>query len=172
MYLITGDEHYFHQNKKNPNKGIIHFCNRPYTHIDDMHHDLIQKHNQIATDKDITIHAGDTSFGTKAQTNDIIRQLNGNHIFIAGCHDRWLRKSASARWIKKVDGVIVHVEHYPLRSWFASYHGSINLHAHTHGRLIDPYPRQKDIGVDTNNFYPYILHDLIPALLKQPNENI
>lgn len=165
MYFFVGDEHYFHQSKKNPNRNIINYCKRPYTHIDDMHHDLIIRHNSIVTPNDTTVHAGDFSFGTKGQTESIIKQLNGNHIFLAGCHDKWLRKSAPARYVRKINGVIFHAEHYPMRSWFASFHGSINIHAHCHGKM-EPLKKQWDVGVDNNNFYPCSSEYLIEKLIN------
>lgn len=166
MYFFVGDEHFFHQSKKNPHKGVIQYCNRPYNHIDDMHEDIIRKHNEIVSPSDKTIHVGDTSFGTKSQTEEIIRQLNGEHVFLSGCHDRWLRKSAPARYVKKINGIIVHAEHYPMRSWFASFHGSINLHAHCHGKM-EPLHRQWDVGVDNNDFYPCSIEYLIRILIQE-----
>lgn len=159
MYFFVGDEHYFHKN-------IIRFSNRPYVDLEEMHEDFIKRHNSVVKSSDTVVHAGDTSFGTKAQTGKIIERLNGNHIFLAGCHDRWLRKSAPARYIKRINNIIVHVEHYPMRSWFASFHGSINLHAHCHGKM-EPLNRQWDVGVDNNDYYPCSFDMLVDKLLNR-----
>ena len=165
MYFFVADEHYFHQSKKNSHKGVIHYCERPVKNLDEMHDLLITNHNEIVTPNDTTVHLGDFSFGTKEQTGDVIKKLNGNHIFIRGCHDRWLKKSSPSRYIRKINNIIFHGEHYPLRSWFASYHGfSINVHGHCHGRM-EPLPRQWDVGVDNNRFFPSSAEYLINMLL-------
>ena len=40
-----------------------------------------------------------------------------------------------------------------MRTWPKSFHGSIQLYGHSHGKLI-PEGRQMDVGVDINNFCP------------------
>lgn len=169
-WFFTADEHYYHQSKNKPERGIINYCNRPFDSIDEMHHESIKRHNEIVPVDGVTVHAGDTSFGRSEQTTDIIRQLNGNHIFLKGCHDKWMKKGNARLWIRKVKGVFLVVGHYPHRTWFASYHGSINLHGHSHGKL-PPANNQLDIGVDNNNFYPFSV-DVVFEKIDDINNNI
>lgn len=157
MDYWVADEHYFHRN-------VIRYCDRPVEDLDEMHDLLITNHNSIVKPSDTTVHLGDFAFASKSKVESIIKKLNGNHIFIAGCHDKWLKKSAAARFIKRFGNTIIHGEHYPLRSWFASYHGSINVHGHCHGKM-EPLKRQWDVGVDNNNFCPVSTEYLIETLL-------
>jgi calcineurin-like phosphoesterase family protein len=54
-----------------------------------------------------------------------------------------------------------------MRSWPGSFHGSVLLYGHSHGRL-PRYGRSMDVGVDTNYFYPYDLEVIARNLLSQP----
>jgi calcineurin-like phosphoesterase family protein len=91
--------------------------------------------------------------------------MHGQHIFIKGSHDYWAEKDNLPYIIEtKIDDVQLVLCHYPLKSWPASFHGSVNIFGHEHGVLTNLEPRQLDVGVDTNNFYPYSLEDVIKKL--------
>lgn len=134
-------------------KNIIKYCNRPFNSIDEMNEALITNHNKKVPSNGITVHAGDFSFGNAEDTATIIKQLNGKHIFIRGCHDYWLEVAAPHIQQFKIKKTKVVVCHYPLAAWPASFHGSISLHGHSHGRM-SPVKNRLEIGVDTNNFAP------------------
>ena len=46
-----------------------------------------------------------------------------------------------------------------MRVWNKSHYGSWELYGHSHGTL-EPIGKQLDVGVDTNNFYPYSFEDI------------
>ena len=152
MYFFTADEHYYHYK-------ILEYQPRPFKWVSEMHKAFIANHNAKVTKHDITVHAGDFSFGSCRNAKAIIKQLNGDHIFIRGNHDGWLPKSTRQIWEKVIENIRVIVCHYPLRSWNRSFHGSWNLHGHNHGRVV-PFKNQYDIGVDTNNFTPVSFDEL------------
>ena len=59
-----------------------------------------------------------------------------------------------------------------MRVWARSHYNSIHLYGHSHGRL-DGIGKSMDIGVDTNNFYPYSLDDILKIMKTKPdNPNI
>ena len=145
-YFFTSDEHYGHAN-------IIKYCNRPFQSVEEMDTELIRRFNEKVTSQDITVHAGDFTLRNKEYAENIIKQLNGNHIFLKGNHDRWLPKSNRTMWRKRIREHLVLVCHFPFATWEAIEKGSINLHGHTHGNY-EPQGLQFDIGVDSNNFYP------------------
>ncbi len=147
MYFFTADEHYCHSK-------IIEYANRPFKDVEHMNTILIEQFNLLVSKDDVTVHAGDFCFGKKEEATNIIKQLNGTHIFLKGSHDRWLPKSAKYIWEKTLEGQIVVVCHYCMRTWKASHYNSWHLYAHSHGRLPS-VGRSLDIGVDTNNFFPY-----------------
>ncbi len=132
---------------------------------------MIQRHNDIVKDSDqnITIHAGDFSFGSTKQTRDVINQLNGKHIFLQGSHDRWGNsKGRQFIWQGKIGNERLTVCHYSMRTWHCSHWNSWQLYGHSHGTL-EPVGKQLDIGVDTNNFKPYSFNDVQDLMAERPD---
>jgi calcineurin-like phosphoesterase family protein len=83
-----------------------------------------------------------------------------------------------------VDGIQIIMSHYSFRVWNNSHRGSIMLYAHSHGTLDEFKPnnsnpnwigddyytksyRTMDVGMDTNNLFPYKLSDIISNMLKR-----
>ena len=160
MYYFTGDEHYYHEN-------IIKFSNRPFSNVEMMNDELIRRHNEIVEAGDVTIHAGDFCWKGKGYAEDIIRQLNGSHVFLRGSHDAWMGGAGHEIWEKTIDGQHIVVCHYCMRTWGRSHYGSWQLYAHSHGKLIPPTPVQIDIGVDTHDYYPYSFDEVKKSILQQ-----
>ncbi len=163
MYYFTSDEHYDHEN-------IIKYCNRPFNSVYEMQELLVANHNKFVTKHDITVHAGDFCFREETAKR-IIPRLNGNHIFIMGSHDKWLKNSASRIWEKKIEGIFVVVCHYAMRTWPKSHHGSWQLYGHSHGRL-QPEGKQWDVGVDNNSFLPVSFDKIQQIMAKQPDNKV
>ena len=162
-YFFTADQHYNHSN-------IIRYCDRPFSSTQEMNEELIRRHNEVVGKNDITIHAGDFAWvKTHKEANSIFKQLNGNHIYLKGCHDRWMPKNTRVMWQKKIENNYVVVCHYPMRSWPRNAHGSIMLHGHCHG-TIKPFERQWDVGVDNNDYYPISLEEIIEIIKEKNNE--
>lgn len=164
-WFFTADEHYYHQNKKT-GRGIIQFCNRPFGSVEEMNEQLIERHNNIVPNDGITVHVGDFSFGTKQETAQIIKRLNGTHIFLQGDHDRWI-SSPKQVWQKKIDNFYIVCCHWPFFSWPRSHYGSWNLYGHHHGRVQGP-GKSMDVGVDTNEYFPYPMEDIIEWMKTKP----
>ena len=144
MYWFTGDEHYSHLK-------ILDYCKRPFRDVDEMDALLIKNFNEVVKPDDITIHVGD--FTMKKDATKYIERLNGKHIFLHGSHDYWMQTEYPFIWEKEINGIYVVASHHPFKSWSKSFHGSVNLHGHCHGKL----PRdlnQLDVGVDVHNYYP------------------
>ena len=116
------------------------------------------------------MHAGDFTLRDKKQAEAYIRQLNGNHIFLSGSHDKWLGKGYQLKiWEQQFNKDHIIVCHYAFRTWPRSHYNSWQLYGHSHGRL-PPIGKQLDIGVDTNDFYPYSL-GAIRQLMKERDDN-
>lgn len=161
--FFTADEHYLHKN-------IIKYCSRPFESVDDMTENLIKNHNSVVGKGDVTVHLGDFCFGNQEQAEEIIKRLNGNHIFIKGCHDRWLRKSAPAFYKISVNDTLIVGCHYPLEEWFASFHGSIHVHGHQH-KIVNRIKNRLNVGADLHKFFPINAEEVI-ELVKINNETI
>lgn len=158
MYFFTADEHFGHAK-------IIKYCNRPFSSVEEMNETIITNHNEVVTGRDIVIHAGDFCWARTYNEAYVkyISKLKGNHHFIKGSHDRWLPESAKFIWRKVIDKRFIFVCHYAMRTWERSHYNTWQLYGHSHGQL-DPLPSQMDVGVDTNNFYPYSWDDIKKAL--------
>ena len=177
MYYWTADQHFFHT-------SIIKFAERPFSNLEEMHEAFIDNHNSIVKPNDITVHAGDFSFTTKNKTFELIKRLNGTHIFIKGCHDHWTGKSGVFQkgniqgvgymYTKRFDKIHLVVSHYAMRTWPRSHFNSYQLFAHSHGHL-EGVGKQIDIGVDTEvegiheKYYPYSLDEIIEIMKGRPD---
>lgn len=155
-WWFTADLHFGHAN-------IIKHCNRPFRNVEEMDEVLINNWNRVVHGGDVVVVAGDFTLhhDPEAVRYLYIRHLNGNIIFVKGNHDHWLR-GADKRYmyIKRVDGQMIHVSHYPLRTWAGqNRQRTWQLHGHSHG-MLEPYPNQWDVGVDANGYYPVSITQL------------
>jgi len=165
--LLMSTSHYGHQNKTS-GVGIIQYCHRPFSSIEEMDDDLMRRHNEAVSPQDTTVHIGDFSYYNKQETGKIIKKLNGDHIFLEGDHDRWL-SSARQVWKKKIEDYFIVCCHWSMFSWPRAHYGSWCLYGHHHGRLQGP-GKSMDVGVDTNNYFPYSLNE-IKEIMKFKPEN-
>jgi len=164
MYWFTADEHYGHFN-------IIKYCNRPFASVIEMDETIIKNHNAIVNLSDTVIHVGDFTLGKKERAGLYIKQLKGNHVFIQGSHDYWL-KNAVQIWERTIEGIHIVACHYAMRRWSKSHYGSWQIYGHSHGNL-QPEGLQYDVGVDNNNFYPVSFEDLKKIMQNlTPNQTI
>ena len=180
MIFFTADEHYFHMNRHG---GIIKYCGRPFENLEDMHETLISNHNEVVKGSDTVIHAGDFSMKNVDRTIEIIKGLNGKHIFLVslvGGHDKVIRK-ISKRYpdlfecVPYIYELTLHnkyhivVCHYCMRVWPRSHYNSWHLFAHSHCRL-EAIGKSHDIGVDCNNYYP-LSSDQIIEIMNKKSDN-
>ena len=164
MYFFTADEHYGHTN-------IIDYCNRPFDNVHEMDKALIDNHNLVVKNSDIVIHAGDFTMNRKYGyvLQRYVNVLNGNHIFLKGSHDRWLKgKDAPQIYELKIVKTLIVVCHYAMRTWAKSHYNSWHLFGHSHGRL-DPIGKSWDIGVDNNHFFPVSYYDIKNIMAQRPD---
>lgn len=162
MYYFTADEHHFHDN-------IIKYCNRPFKDVFEMIDTIINNHNSMVTENDVTVHLGDFIFGSRKDAQEIIYKLNGSHMFLMGSHDKW-NKNLPFLWEKRFNSDYIVACHYPMRSWPRSFYGSWQLFGHSHGR-VKPVGKQHDVGVDNNNFMP-VSFDQIKEIMSNREDNI
>lgn len=173
---VTSDCHFGHST-------ILEYCRRPFESAGEMNEAMIDRWNQVVKPEDTVYHLGDFTLGGYEQFKKIIYRLNGSIILLVGDHDdRWIRgyyKSLSINEKFRVDSsgmitlefstgkrpLLVVMCHYAMRVWKKSHYGSIHLYGHSHGNLWG-FGRSMDVGVDTNNYYPYNLSKIIDGLLK------
>lgn len=173
MKYYISDTHFRHSN-------IIHICNRPYSTIEEMEQDIINKWNSKVKPEDEVYFLGD--FAMKCSEQDavgILKKLNGKKYFIKGNHDKssfliGIRTRGLVEWVRDYaeindNGRMVVLFHYPIEDWNGQYHGSYHLFGHIHNtnhnyKVID---RRYNVGVDVNNFEPKTLDELIEKNIKE-----
>lgn len=167
MYFFTADEHYHHKN-------IIKYCNRPFESVEEMNNCIVERHNDVVSDDDIVVHAGDFCFTSDiAKAMSIKNKLNGKHIFLRGSHDHWMNRGNGRSvfheiWEKKIEDHYVVACHYAMRVWPRSHYNSWCVYGHSHGKL-KPQGKSWDVGVDNNDFYPVSFDQLKKLMGLQPD---
>lgn len=166
--FFTSDQHFYHEK-------IIEYCNRPFTSVEEMNETIIERHNKTVRPSDIVYIVGDFAFHrSPEQIIKLYKSLNGNKIWITGNHDSNNYDLLQYHRIlelrgKKWGGFDPTLCHYPMLSWNKSFHGTFQLHGHTHGTVpFDPKVRRLDVGVDSNNFTPVHWDDIVAKLSKVP----
>lgn len=161
-YFFTADEHYGHKN-------IIKYCDRPFNNVDEMNEELIRRHNEVVGPDDTVFHIGDFALAKDAEK--YIRRLTGTHYFIRGSHDYWMTEPDIGHEIMELQVDTIHITlcHYAMRVWPRSHYNSWQLYGHSHGKL-KPVGKQMDVGVDTNNFYPYEFK-FIKDIMEKKDDN-
>ena len=158
--FLTGDQHFGHVSNRG---GVIKYCNRPFSNIDEMDDALIKTWNTIVSPDDLVYHLGDFTLGNRLVAEKYFRRLNGYIRVLDNPwhHDRkWLRGQMyySAQHEVVYDQPIVVLEHetevpvvlchYPFENWDRKHYESIHLHGHSHGATLRVKNRL-DIGVDS-----------------------
>lgn len=160
----TSDTHFGH-------RKIIEYCDRPFTSVEEMDEVLIQNWNNVVQPLDVVYHLGDFCFGKPMK---YIERLNGYIKIIPGSHDKELQRSGAEMMLRKFvfekitevkvgihgENQLIVMCHYAMRKWNKSHYGSWHLYGHSHGNL-PPLGLSFDVGVDTNNYYPYSLEDVV-----------
>lgn len=178
--FVTGD---IHKNHINLCKGVSKWDNkeescRDFANEIEMSNQVIDNINSIIKKDNILIHFGDIAFGKIENTYDLFDRLecknlillNGNHN-----HEHNLKHPSIIHQIDYLElrlkkGLLITCFHYPITLWNECHNGSLNLYAHCHNKY-HAKGRSKDIGLDTNNLFPYKLSDVVKELLSIPMVN-
>lgn len=172
---FTGDHHFNHAN-------IIKYANRPFSDVNHMDAEMINRWNCVVDSSDTVYHLGDFCLGGSQVASEYFSQLNGQIKVLANHwhHDkRWLPRSFGMSEYQGANGD--HVEilppmvvlefkefstdnypraiilcHYQLKRWDRRHYGSWHLFGHSHG-TVEGEGLSMDCGVDTNDFYPFAL---------------
>lgn len=162
MIWFTSDWHLNHYN-------ILKYCNRPFKDVNQMNEIIINNYNSVVKEKDIVYFLGDFAFKNIAEFSE---RLNGTKYLLPGSHDKPSKTFGELGILEPIyefyppnlldeygNKRLIVLCHYSLRSWSKSHYASWHLFGHHHGKL-EPHGLSFDIGVDTNNFYPYSLEDV------------
>ena len=165
MIYYISDLHLGHFN-------IINMCDRPYSDVEQMNEDLINKWNNRVKKNDTIYFLGDFSMKLSNEKSlEYLKRLNGIKYFIKGNHDKnsFLEEAKRQNLIndyfdyKEINdnGRFVILCHYPLVSWNGMYRNSYHLYGHVHQNIIEPVTRRYCVCVEVNNYEPVTLNELI-----------
>lgn len=185
--FITSDHHFGH-------KAILTFEPKrlkddgtQFKSIEEHDQYLIAKWNSMVQPNDTVYHLGDFAYKcSMSYAQYIFWGLNGRKILICGNHDNKLAKRFTNSWdeihqilrieVTKANGgkQSILLSHRPFLTWESK---CWHFHGHTHGKIeklnnnlqAPDYHGiliRKDIGVDTNNGYPYDLQKLVNSYDK------
>ena len=143
---------------------VLNIRPRPFGSLNEMNEAIVTRWNARVGSDDEIWHLGDFASRLKV-AQAILPRLNGHKHLVTGNNDEpavcalnWSSVQAYAELA--VDGVMLVLCHYPLRTWNGIQRGALNLHGHSHGRL-KPLRRQFDVGVDAHQFQPIRLDELL-----------
>lgn len=149
----TADFHLGHKN-------IIEYCNRPFDTVEEMDRAILQNLNEKVKSDDILYFLGDFCMASKQRTREYREAINCKEVYMVwGNHDKhwseWMFKDCWEQKLISINGQKIFCNHYCMKSWRDSFHGSWHMFAHSHGTLRpDVGAMAMDVGVDCHNFYP------------------
>jgi calcineurin-like phosphoesterase family protein len=167
VIFFTADTHFGHG-------GALGLYRRPFASVAAMDDAMVALWNETVGPDDEIWHLGDVAVGPRTpgpaaafaeRLTARLAGLHGRKHLVTGNNDPdsvrawpgWDSVQAYAELT--LDGRLIVLCHYALRSWNGMGRGAINLHGHSHGRL-PPLLRQFDVGVDVRDFRPVTLADL------------
>lgn len=166
MIWFTSDTHFGHKFQAEK---------RGFSSTEEMDSLLIERFNSVVSPHDDVYHCGDFSFHNFENTKRVLLSLNGQFHLVRGNHDNrsmWKKLEnlqqpiGLVTWVRSIHSVRYNKEkvilcHFPFEVWDRCHKGSWHLHGHSHGSLIQERNlRRMDVGVDTNNFFPYSFDDV------------
>ena len=165
---FTSDTHFWHRN-------IIQYCDRPFSNIWEMNDEIVKRWNSRIGARDIVYHLGDFAMCNRKYVDEILSSLNGRIHLIRGNHDYKVVKGELAKRFESVAfyGELDHnktkivMSHYPFLTWNKRHWGSWSLHGHSHGGLPESNEKRLDVGVDTNNYYPYHVSEIAEIMITR-----
>lgn len=183
---FTSDTHYGHSNiVKGTTKweGTVDRC-RDFDTLEEHNETLIKSINSLVKHDDVLYHLGDWSFGGHENIKKFRDRLEcreihlvfGNHdqhiepinspyreLFTSCSHKLELNLKIDCMKTNKFGKQLIFLSHYSHQVWNKSHHGAIHLFGHSHGTLKG-IGKSMDVGVDTNNLYPYHLDEILDIM--------
>ena len=180
---VISDTHFGHEN-------IIKYCNRPFSNIEEHDDALIRNWNSRVGPDDTVYVIGDFALTPPKQVQNYLRRLNGKELHnIKGNHDKCQSGTCVTcggptygKWMEEPDGFTsirdvfllklgkaasdwIWMSHYAHARWPHAHHGSLHIFGHSHGGFKG-LGRSMDVGVDTNNYFPYHIDEVRKKLNK------
>lgn len=176
--FVTADTHAEHLNivtifksEVDPNAKA-----RPWYTLDDMHDELVYRHNQVVRPQDMVYFLGDVALHAKGV--DLFSRFAGRKVLIAGNHDCY----ATHKYLEHFEQVLgcavlrrVLLSHMPVHSSQLRAHGGryrFNIHGHLHSQYVQlpcgkPDPSYECVSVERYDYAPVPLDTVIDNLTER-----
>lgn len=186
---FTSDPHAFH---KNICRGTSAWGEtrelRDFDTPQEMTEEIAKRWNSVVKPDDELWCLGDWSFAGHQNIKVFRDMINCKNIhLIFGNHDQHIEPInspyrdcfSSTQYVKqlsyKIDSMksgkygktTLFLSHYSHQVWNQSHHGVIHLFGHSHGTLPG-LGKSMDVGVDTHEYYPYHLDEIIDIMKNIP----
>lgn len=168
MVYYIADTHFGHKN-------IIKMCNRPFSNIEEMNREIIDRWNKKVKGNDTVYVLGDMFFRC-SDPEPILKRLKGKKRLLVGNHDgSWMTKLEAMNYFVSIDTMLetsvdnhgVTMCHYPMLTWRHKLR-TYMIHGHIHNDTSSDYwplirdrERVLNAGDDINGFEPVTLEELI-----------
>jgi calcineurin-like phosphoesterase family protein len=184
MDWFTSDLHFGHE-------GVIRYCDRPFTNLEEMHETLVSRWNECIKPDDNVYVVGDMALCPFKEFEPIAKRLNGKKFLIRGNHDGYSNGQYERLGFKtfyelkmKIAGQMVRLSHYPYAlPWYKrpfaykselrfmekrppKIKGEFLMHGHTHTKYRESQNRIH-VGVDAWDFYPVSSREVESILNKK-----
>lgn len=158
---------------------------RNFSSLSEMNDKILTNLNNKVQRDDILYFLGDFAFGDKKLIPSLRARINCLNVHVVrGNHDKAINDYSHnfssvqdriemrfcdwSNYLNKNNKILFVMDHYPLRVWNEQARGAIHLHGHCHGNLKNPVGKMLDVGVDSNNFEPYSIDDILKIMDKIP----
>lgn len=130
--FYIADWHYDHKN-------VIHFDNRPFSSIEEMNKELIDRWNKVVSADDVVYILGDMFWCKVHEAIEVMDKLNGQKILIKGNHDRTHDSKFKNKFVRVADYLEIDdgdrkvvLCHYPITCFKNHFYGWYHLYGHVH----------------------------------------
>ena len=174
---VTSDTHFGHNN-------ILSYENRveklKVSTIEEHDKELIKRWNAVVGKDDLVLILGDFSFKKSKDTEELLKELNGDKVLVRGNHDIFLDDKTFDKSLfkaiydykeTKYKGQEIALMHYPIQDFIHQNRETkpaVLLFGHIHTFNVEIPKHSFNVGVDVNNYYPV---DLVVAISKALNNN-
>ena len=168
---FSSDFHFNHTNICGPRISSWSSGYRNFNSLSYMNDCIIDNLNSKIMPEDILYFLGDFAFGDKSQIPTLRERIKCREIhLIYGNHDDSIRKNKDYRYLFasdrdcaliKVNGQELYLNHYPTDVWVNNHRHTYHCFGHVHNNFQHCNGQRMDVGVDTNNFMPYSLDEVV-----------
>lgn len=191
--FVTADWHFFH---KGMNVSTSHWDRseppRDFPTLEEMNDCIIDNINAVVGRTDTLWNLGDVIFSRTGELPNLMSRIKCKDVrLILGNHDKNIKihrindagkrvpngkLGACFRDVRdkhkiKHNDIRIYLHHEPLHTWPGINIGFMHLFGHCHGNLPDRNLRCMDVGVDTNDYKPYLLDDVVETLSSRKFKN-